>query len=504
MQTDTTDIDELLAALRRAGEHPDEDLLEQVKAQGQAVVQPLIVLATDLTLWEAEEAGPEVWAPLHAVRLLGELGAAEAVEPLLPLLAQENDWLNEMLPECFGRIGPPALAPLRALLFDRTHDIWARDRAAHGLVEIARRHPELRDEVVAALATRLDPAESQAPEDETLNAFVISRLLTLEAAEAAPAIQRAFQEDRVDRRVVGYHDVARRMDLEPEGAELRALYPDRGGALRLWLRCTACGYERPHIVEKLYCDLGTHERRERGEEVPYSEFIIPQVITCPKCGAVDQYELTGHAHLAISAEMLLKLARGKELQTSFAEHEDRLILNHFTLTDGREMHPYEARDMYRQQVEAEPERADLRVRYASVLRFLGRRDEAALQYRTAVQLDPTNVEAYVNLGMFARDRGDRQEARRMFERALELAPGSRLSRQDRDDYLRLAREELAELNGRYLGASRPPDPAVLSAPAPRSRLLSQARQPVRRAHKVGRNDPCPCGSGKKYKKCCGR
>jgi hypothetical protein len=26
--------------------------------------------------------------------------------------------------------------------------------------------------------------------------------------------------------------------------------------------------------------------------------------------------------------------------------------------------------------------------------------------------------------------------------------------------------------------------------------------PVRRAAKVGRNDPCPCGSGKKYKKCC--
>ena len=23
-------------------------------------------------------------------------------------------------------------------------------------------------------------------------------------------------------------------------------------------------------------------------------------------------------------------------------------------------------------------------------------------------------------------------------------------------------------------------------------------------HKVGRNDPCPCGSGKKYKKCCGK
>ena len=29
-------------------------------------------------------------------------------------------------------------------------------------------------------------------------------------------------------------------------------------------------------------------------------------------------------------------------------------------------------------------------------------------------------------------------------------------------------------------------------------------EPVRRGPKVGRNDPCPCGSGKKYKHCCGR
>ena len=27
---------------------------------------------------------------------------------------------------------------------------------------------------------------------------------------------------------------------------------------------------------------------------------------------------------------------------------------------------------------------------------------------------------------------------------------------------------------------------------------------VMNTQKVGRNDPCPCGSGKKYKKCCGK
>jgi len=36
-----------------------------------------------------------------------------------------------------------------------------------------------------------------------------------------------------------------------------------------------------------------------------------------------------------------------------------------------------------------------------------------------------------------------------------------------------------------------------------------AQNPVNRTvvnggPKIGRNDPCPCGSGKKYKKCCGR
>jgi preprotein translocase subunit SecA len=33
----------------------------------------------------------------------------------------------------------------------------------------------------------------------------------------------------------------------------------------------------------------------------------------------------------------------------------------------------------------------------------------------------------------------------------------------------------------------------------------QPPKPVTREEdKVGRNDPCPCGSGQKYKKCCGR
>lgn len=36
-----------------------------------------------------------------------------------------------------------------------------------------------------------------------------------------------------------------------------------------------------------------------------------------------------------------------------------------------------------------------------------------------------------------------------------------------------------------------------------SRAATPSSTVVRDSPKVGRNDPCPCGSGKKYKKCCG-
>ena len=32
----------------------------------------------------------------------------------------------------------------------------------------------------------------------------------------------------------------------------------------------------------------------------------------------------------------------------------------------------------------------------------------------------------------------------------------------------------------------------------------EKKKPVTKGAKVGRNDACPCGSGKKYKHCCGR
>ena len=51
------------------------------------------------------------------------------------------------------------------------------------------------------------------------------------------------------------------------------------------------------------------------------------------------------------------------------------------------------------------------------------------------------------------------------------------------------------------GASRPGGGSDIVSEA--AAAMEKAR-PVRAGPKVGRNDPCPCGSGKKYKHCCGR
>jgi preprotein translocase subunit SecA len=53
-----------------------------------------------------------------------------------------------------------------------------------------------------------------------------------------------------------------------------------------------------------------------------------------------------------------------------------------------------------------------------------------------------------------------------------------------------------------------PEQLVKMRQAQRANLRANggdAPQPVKKQSKeVGRNDPCPCGSGKKYKNCCGK
>jgi preprotein translocase subunit SecA len=68
--------------------------------------------------------------------------------------------------------------------------------------------------------------------------------------------------------------------------------------------------------------------------------------------------------------------------------------------------------------------------------------------------------------------------------------------------VRQAREPIRTVSDRRLTASRSADPETQAA-ANAGREERPVQQPIIAEPKIGRNDPCPCGSGKKFKSCHG-
>jgi preprotein translocase subunit SecA len=82
-------------------------------------------------------------------------------------------------------------------------------------------------------------------------------------------------------------------------------------------------------------------------------------------------------------------------------------------------------------------------------------------------------------------------------------PQNLASRPPSPQRLRTSRTEVPEFAGAEHGAPRPAA-AVANRPQVAPPPQQRATQPVRVEKKVGRNDPCPCGSGRKYKQCHGQ
>nr|HID58448.1 preprotein translocase subunit SecA [Desulfobacterales bacterium] len=75
------------------------------------------------------------------------------------------------------------------------------------------------------------------------------------------------------------------------------------------------------------------------------------------------------------------------------------------------------------------------------------------------------------------------------------------------DMISRIKEETVEILF-HISLTRQEPVKIIDQPEEKDLIFShgeeQARKPVRRkGKKVGRNEPCPCGSGKKYKRCCG-
>ncbi len=188
---------------------------------GTEHIPDLLHMANDEELNNAESDSVEVWAPVHAVRALGQLRDESTIEPLLKLLTDYDDegWVHEEMPGVFELIGPASIPALSAYLADTTHSAQARSSAAGALSIIAERYPEHRTVSIEAITRTLERFEENDPE---LNAFLIGDLAQIKAVDTLPLVEKAFEAERVDEFIIDLDYTRVRMGLK-EAEELPPL-----------------------------------------------------------------------------------------------------------------------------------------------------------------------------------------------------------------------------------------------------------------------------------------
>ncbi len=245
------------------------------------------------------------------------------------------------------------------------------------------------------------------------------------------------------------------------------------------LKCRHCGKAYHYDVHRVHVDPGAP---------PDEDIFVQDSIVCKNCGAEDAYEITGAAQLAIMGALLKSSVAAKAGQGDPQEGPVRMVES---TVDGKRMTPSQGDRYYREQIAQQPNRPDLRVGDANLLRNNHQPEQSRREYEKALELDPLAVEAWASLGELENKAGNLRKARDCYFRALEIFDRANLYRLTAhpEDF----REQLAinvdELTEKLLDGE--PDQEDWTPPPPLAKALS-----------VGRNDPCPCGSGKKYKKCC--
>ncbi|MCF6281015.1 MAG: UPF0149 family protein [Candidatus Polarisedimenticolaceae bacterium] len=157
----------------------------------------LLLLVGNESLHDADVESDEVWVPLHAWRTLAQLGSASSIEPLLALfdLLVEDDWAIQDLPVVVGMLGAPAVEPLTIYMNEIRHKEFARVIAADGLKEIAERHPECREAVIEALTAYLRAKDKSLT---TMNGLIVCCLIDLQASESIEVIRDIYSGGMVD------------------------------------------------------------------------------------------------------------------------------------------------------------------------------------------------------------------------------------------------------------------------------------------------------------------
>lgn len=313
----------------------------------------------------------------------------------------------------------------------------------------------------------------------------------------------------------------------------------------LKLICGACGESGSYRVGRVIVAEAIAQCPNVADMDKYVGFT--RYFRCRGCDAGGPWRLDDSAKMQILAVLVLD---------SVSDEADRgVYVGEMRTFDGRRSrYPTEGEAHIKELIEREPERAFLWVRLGNVYKHGDRAEWAEQAYRRAIELAPEEPEAYVCLADSLRGRGRMKAAVPYWQAALKhVRTATHLPREERLQYVEAAISWLLENPEDFNAAFKslvedsqqqaPPRPAgeplivdvrswdlddpedfedvcrlFLGEPArprrpkPVKDLVPPALcelpliEPLPEGGSSGasRNAPCPCGSGRKYKKCCGR
>lgn len=194
---------EVIGRLRTVGLRPGSQLVQRILAHEGAARTALISVATELETLHL--AAPACWAPLHALRLLGELPHVEIVEPLLGVLPVEMDsrydyaaslWAEDVL-EVIAHCGVDALPVLWEWIDNTDNNDRSRGAALQSLAYIAQAHPDVKEETVGQLRERLTYYLEET-EEQNPPTFLSHALAGLQVRDVYSQIMAAYKAGRIN------------------------------------------------------------------------------------------------------------------------------------------------------------------------------------------------------------------------------------------------------------------------------------------------------------------
>jgi len=426
-------------------------------------IKPLLAIVRQNTSLPLIKDGDEIWAPIHAWRVLGQLGDEQIVAPLIALLNQfslsEDDWFIQELPLVFAMLGQSAITPLKHFLCIRSNEEYARVSASDALAQIYIKDKTLQASIIDAYNHYLQSPDRRAYD---LNGLIIYNFLDMKAQQLIDPIRKMFVNNIVNESICGeLSDVEKELGLEHK--ELKAppeTIKDSQFSLEQSYQIIN-KYLKKYATEYSILDI-SHLDGYLAAIICSDELIIPSVWS-------------------------IELWGGEEHLPNWQNHEEFEEFNNCVFEYYHQLYTEFVQDNYQPLIIEDDEGNT----YPGVwcIGFI----DASSFWRTKIEgLSTPAVSSFEMITILTEENPE------------EKIQGLDIDVQTIEDKLAeciatIYHEMHDEIDEGYNHS----DYSFADFESLENHTSYQEKQPyVREEKKVGRNEPCPCGSGKKYKKCC--